>query len=112
MKYVFYFLLILTFNSCMKVDCDRLAKSMRKDNFLIVVHDMPNTGSYRFNISGINPITGEKIKCKSSNGWSEYNHLISIGDTIIKRKGELIFNIHKKDTVLSIPWECQGKIYK
>ncbi|MCC9073227.1 hypothetical protein LNQ49_16745 [Flavobacterium sp. F-65] len=59
-KYSLLILLILTFNSCMKVDCDRLAEAMRKDDFLIVVYDMPNTGSYRFDVSGINPVTGKK----------------------------------------------------
>ncbi len=41
-----------------------------------------------------------------------YSHLISKGDTIIKKKGELIFSIHKKDTIYNFNWECDGKIYK
>ena len=112
MKYSICVLLILTFSSCLKVDCERLGEKRKEDEFFIVVYDMPNTGAYRFNVSGINPITGKKIEYKTNNGWNEYNNRISIGDTIIKRKGELVFNIHKKDTVLSIPWECEGKIYK
>lgn len=112
MKYSLLILLILIFNSCMRVDCYGLAEKMRKDDFSIIVCDMPNTGSYRFNVKGIDPITGIITECNSSNGWNEYNNRISIGDTIIKRKGELIFNIHKKDTVLSFPWECEGKNYK
>ena len=96
----------------MKVDCNRLAEKRRNDEFLVVVYNKSNTRSYRFNISGIDPISGEKREYKTNNGWYEYNSRISIGDTIIKRKGELIFNIHKKDTVLSIPWECESKIYK
>lgn len=36
---------------------------------------------------------------------------MSVGDTLIKQKGELVFYIHKKDTILSIPWECEGKVY-
>lgn len=72
---------------------------------------MPNTGFYRFNIKGINPTTGQKIEYKND-GWSEYNDLISIGDTIIKKKGEVLFSIHKKDTILSLSWQCEGKTYK
>ena len=42
---------------------------------------------------------------------SQYKNEIEIGDTIIKRKGELTFNIHKKDTIISHEWECEGKTY-
>jgi hypothetical protein len=44
--------------------------------------------------------------------WATYKKHIKIGDTIIKRNGELVFSIHKKDTVLSFNFECEGKVYK
>ncbi|KOP39228.1 hypothetical protein DBB36_02110 [Flavobacterium sp. WLB] len=113
MKCYCYFLSLsfLIFNSCLKADCESLFEKRKNDDFLIVVQEIPNTGGYRFNIKGINPTTGKKIEYKND-GWSEYNNLISIGDTIIKRKGEVLFSIHKKDTILSLSWQCEGKTYK
>lgn len=34
--------------------------------------------------------------------------VLFLGDTIIKREGETILNIHKKDTILAWSWECEG----
>ena len=42
----------------------------------------------------------------------EVTNLEEQGDTIIKRKGEYAFNIHKRDTVLTFNVECQGKVYR
>ena len=37
---------------------------------------------------------------------------MEIGDTIIKRKGELSMFVHKKDTVMVFKHNCQGKVYE
>ncbi|WP_291051589.1 hypothetical protein [Empedobacter sp. UBA2044] len=63
-------------------------------------------------MNGRNPSNNEKCNCNEENRWwANYRNQINIGDTIIKRKGELTFNIHKKDTIISHEWECDGKTY-
>lgn len=74
---LFIFFLFLTLTSCLKVNCESLTEKRRKDVFYIIVQEIPITGGYRFNIKGINPITGKKIEYKTNNGWSEYNSFIS-----------------------------------
>jgi len=76
---------------------------------------MPTQYENYFNVKGRDPRTNEKCDCKSEfsyRWWSSYLDKLSIGDTIIKRKGELVFSIHKKDTILSFPWICEGQVYK
>ncbi|WP_262488047.1 hypothetical protein [Chryseobacterium joostei] len=34
------------------------------------------------------------------------------GDTIIKKRGDLMLAIHKKDTIIRHDWYCRGKPYK
>ena len=40
-----------------------------------------------------------------------FKYLVSIGDTLVKKEGELRVFIHKRDTVLVYHFECDGKIY-
>jgi len=57
--------------------------------------------------------TGKDTLYFKENRWfCKYYKNIEKGDTIIKRKGELLFNIHKKNAVLTFNWECEGKVYK
>ncbi|MBF0597067.1 hypothetical protein [Faecalibacter rhinopitheci] len=63
-------------------------------------------------MEGIDPFTQKKCECNEQNRWwANYRKEINIGDTIIKRKGELTFNIHKNDTIISHEWECDGKTF-
>lgn len=82
------------------------------DECTIVVQTPPKNSVW-FKVEGYNPITKKHSECKNSNRWwSLYITEIEKGDTIIKKKGELSFNIHKKDTIITHYWECKGKIYK
>ena len=96
-------------------DCELVGKEMKNDECLLVVEKIPGIRDNRFDYKGINPITKKKCDCDSQISdmwWAKYKEHIEIGDTIIKKKGELIFSIHKKDTVLNFDWECDGKLYK
>jgi hypothetical protein len=65
-------------------------------------------------IKGLIPLP-KKCDCNSHTSdmwWTTYKEHIEIGDTIIKRKGELMLNVHKKDTILSFNFECDGNVYK
>ena len=100
--------------SCGGSNCEELSKLYRDNECLIIVKNIPDSfsGAY-FEIEGKSIKTGKDTVYKEENRWfCAYYDSISPRDTIIKRKGELMFNIHKKDTVLSFNYECDGKVYK
>ncbi len=116
-KFMKYIILLCFFlSSCGPFyDCDSSAEDLKDDECLIIVEKIPSNTDGRFDYRGINPFTNKKCKCdsdRSDRWWAKFKEQIEIGDTIIKRKGELLFNIHKKDTILSFNFECKGKIYK
>lgn len=90
------------------VDCDLIEKELMANYCNIIVKDLPGAGSH-FRITGINPTTGaNEVYTDVSSWYIDFNHKISVGDTVIKRQGELKFYIHKKDTVLVSPFKCGG----
>ncbi|MNJ99452.1 hypothetical protein D3C87_172280 [compost metagenome] len=110
---IFIAVLLLSLISC--ADCDSLAKAYSEDECLLIVERIPLQSENFFNYKGRHPITKTKCSCKSETSyrwWDIYEDKINIGDTIIKKKGELIFSIHKKDTILNFAWECDGKTYR
>lgn len=111
-KIILYTLTCFTFISC--IDCEKLADLQREDECLLIVKQRPDINENYFNFKGIHPYTNNECDCESGTSyrwWSSYSDKIDINDTIIKKKGELIFNIHKKDTVLSFDWKCKGRTY-
>src|SRR5690606_34679677 len=69
--------------------------------------------SYRLRSEGRHLITGEDCVCDDgTRALGNYADILEKGDTIIKRKGELTFSIHKRDTIIVVKWECEGKIYE
>jgi len=117
MKNCFYFVIILfSFCSCnnlLKPDCDESEKSNRETECLIIFDKLPVFSTPYLNAKGTSLITGKQCECEDiGRWWMQYKNYLKKGDTIIKRKGELIFSIHKKDTILRFNYECEGKIYK
>lgn len=114
MRYILLFSLLIS--SCGPIrNCDSTVEDYRSDECLLIVEKIPSDTDDRFDYKGINPITKKKCDCNSYTSdmwWATYKKHIKIGDTIIKRNGELVFSIHKKDTVLSFNFECEGKVYK
>ena len=109
-------LLCFCFFSCgsQVENCDLLANACKADECLLIVKKLTDKYS-RFDYKGINPVTKKECDCNSSTSdrwWADYKEYIEIGDTLIKKKGELIFSIHKKDTILSFNFECGEKVYK
>lgn len=80
---------------------------------MIIVQELSRDNTTIMSISGIS-IINEKDTVSTENHvwWYLYRDQIERGDTIIKRNGELTFNIHKKDTILTYNWECEGKVYE
>ncbi|MCD0476658.1 hypothetical protein LPB87_19885 [Flavobacterium sp. EDS] len=116
MKYTILLCLALCFFCCGPMgNCNEEAEDLKGDECLLIVREIPTDTDDRFDYKGINPVTEKECDCNSSRSdrwWADYKKDIAIGDTIIKKKGELIFSIHKKDTVLSFNFECDGKVYK
>ena len=94
-------------------NCEYGAKLFREVECLQIFERLPTFASYRLKSEGIHLVTGEKCICEDqTRALNNYKHILEKGDTIIKRKGELTFSIHKKDTVIVVKWECLGKIYE
>lgn len=78
------------------------AKELSKEECILVVQVPPIAyTSVTFRAKGYNPITNKPCECNHHNRWwSSYKKEIDVGDTIVKKKGELIFSIHKKDSII------------
>jgi hypothetical protein len=113
-KIIITSLFSLLFYSCKLDDCKSLADSYRKTKCNIIVKEIPKSTSLAyFKLKGKNLETGNDTIHEEENRWfCSFYKYIEVGDTIIKKKNELIFSIHKKDTTLNFDWECDGKKYK
>lgn len=108
-------LVTISFSACynFKVDCEAAAMANRETECLLIFESLPVFGQRSLNTKGKHLKTKDNCECNDDGGWwTQYEDYLEKGDTIIKKKGELIFSIHKKDTVLHFNWECEGKIYK
>lgn len=113
-KYLFLLSFLFLFSCGALGDCSENAKDMKKDECLMIVLKGPGIHDGRFGYKGISPLSHKECDCKSPTSdlwWASYKSYIEIGDTIIKKKNELIFSVHKKDTVLKFNFECEGKVY-
>ena len=116
MKKTFLTSIIITIllQSC-KVDCDAIAEIERQTKCLIIVKEIPlkEVSRHNFYVKGKSLKTEKDTVYDEENRWfCEFYKYIDKNDTIIKQKGELKFNIHKKDTVISFDFECPvGKKY-
>jgi hypothetical protein len=101
------------FSCAREATCEEAAENVRTDNCNIIVKEI-GSPLYQFSIKGLDPETNAIVKFEKINhSWSfQFSDKISLGDTVVKKKGELKFYIHKKDTVLVFPFECKGKIYE
>ena len=104
---------LLIFSSCIQVDCNANASAFREIECLQIFEKLPTLESYRLKSEGKHLITGKDCVCDDgTRALGNYADILEKGDTIIKRKGELTFSIHKKDTVIVVKWECEGKVYE
>ncbi|WKW46712.1 hypothetical protein P3875_01170 [Myroides sp. JBRI-B21084] len=120
-KIVILSLFVFLAGSCNKISkefslegsCEDDAKAFREIECLQIFERLPTLESYRLKSEGKHLITGEDCICDDgTRALGNYADILEKGDTIIKRKGELTFSIHKKDTVIVVKWECEGKVYE
>lgn len=86
-----------------RIDHQSNAKRLAEEECILVVETPPSSyTSEMFRAKGYNPLTNKSCECNHHNRWwSSYKDQIQAGDTIVKRKGELIFSIHKKDSTIN-----------
>ena len=98
-------ILCLFIISC--TNCKRDTETALEEECNLVVEIPPSDYPYLFKTKGYVPVTNESVVCHNdSRWWSLYTKEIKVGDTIVKKKGELIFYIHKKDTIIAHEWVC------
>jgi hypothetical protein len=107
---------VFTLFSCYQFEeasCQEAAEGNRPDNVNLVVTESSGS-AYKLRLDGFDPATNKKnVFQKQNYTWAQwFIKKISVGDTVVKNKGELKFYIHRKDTVLVFPFECDGEIYE
>ena len=108
MKY--FMILILCMFSCSERDRQKYAKILADEECNLVIETPPYDNSVWFEAKGYDPITQIPKTCKTQNRWwNMFAHEMESGDTIVKKKGELIFAIHKKDTVIYHDWNVETR---
>jgi len=118
MKYVYITLASLFWlaiaPSCNKESsCAELAERVRDDYCNIIVSDF-STNEYRFYLKGRKALTGQVNTFRRVNYLWGYWFVdkIAKGDTVVKKKGELKFYVHKRGAVLAFPFECDGQLFE
>lgn len=98
---------------CFKIDCKENAESDKKNECIMILEKEPSTSQAYLDLYGVDMNTRKPCHCKDNgHWWLTFRDDMSVGDTLIKRKGELVFYIHKKDTILRFPWRGEGKVYQ
>ena len=91
-------------------DCVSEADTYRPKKCAIKIASRKFGGKW-FQIEGTNVANGKRTMFAHTGNWyKQFEKHIEIGDTVIKKQNELIFSIHKKDTVLVFPFDCDGQI--
>lgn len=105
-------LLLITsiFYSC--GDCQTAIQSQKKINFEVILTEKPYIYG-ELNLTGRKINSNEILSTQIMSRWYRaFIDSMEVGDTIIKREGELPMYIHKKDTILRFDYDCDGKTYK
>ncbi|RLZ07132.1 hypothetical protein [Faecalibacter macacae] len=110
MKKILLLITLFVFYSCGKYGCEKSQELLLKEHCNLIIDKNYNTEKSSFalgtlKIQGRNIKTNENEKFHGDRGWQPFAQYISIGDTVIKKKGEAIMYIYKKDTVVSISYE-------
>ena len=108
-KIVFAVFLVLV--SCEKDDDKRYAKMLSQEECNLVLIYSPSNSVW-FEMIGYHPNTKERMIIKTHNRWwNMFANEMDEGDTIIKKKGKLVLEIHKKDSIIYNYWKI-GETYR
>ena len=111
MKNLLAFTLLVLTAGCGSRTCDTDADHYRSRECAIKIESRYFSSRW-ITLMGTNAYdTGSQNIYSDLGSWYPlFEKHIAIGDTVVKRKNELVFYIHKKDTVLAFPFTCEGKI--
>lgn len=111
MKKILLLLILSMFCGCGESQCNDFNKIVLKQQSNIIIDRNYNTEKSSFAL-GTLKLKGRNLETNKSEyfhpdtrGWQPFAQYISIGDTVIKKKGEAIMYIYKKDTIVSISYE-------
>lgn len=110
-KKIVLLLTILSLYSC-GIDCKEATDVYRIDNIEVILTERPVIrGEMKFEGRKIN---SDRISTTKIMGrwYREYIEYMEVGDTIIKREGDLTMHIHKQDTTMVFKHICQGQVYE
>ena|SRR5690554_1610669 len=111
MKKTVFIILLIILNSCTEeFQCESTYNYFLKNNCNIVVEKNLNKSSSfaqsYLNIKGKDLNTNKVVKFKPEpRGWEPYAKYISVGDTVVKKEGEAIMRIYKKDSVITVSYD-------
>lgn len=111
MKIFIFFSFVILVSSCGEPDCNIVKQAYYPEKYYLIVGEASIDNSW-IEVRGRIPITNEKSNIMIHNNWIDDFNEVEVGDTIIKREGNLELTVHKKDTIIRHDWYCRGKAYK
>ncbi|MGE8434421.1 hypothetical protein [Chryseobacterium joostei] len=111
MKIFVFLSFLMLLSSCGESDCNSLKQAYYPKEYNLIVGEASIDNSW-IEIRGYVPITNEESNIMVHNDWIDDYNEVEEGDTIIKKRGDLMLAIHKKDTIIRHDWYCRGKPYK
>ena len=108
-KFIVFVCFTILVNSCeLKTDCDANRKLNMSTECVAVVLVKP-TYSRVFLEKGYNPYTNELCQCEENDRWMRNSFKeIDVGDTVLKKSGQLFYQIRKSDTVITYKFQCNS----
>ena len=110
-KKILLSILLLIFQACGESQCIDFHKLVLKQHCNLIVERNYNTEERSFSLSTLK-LEGLNIETKKSEifhpetrGWRPYTKHIAISDTVVKKQGEAIMRIYKKDSIITISYE-------
>jgi len=108
---IYLFFIAFVVYSCGEVDCNQVKEAYYPEEYYLIAQEIDIDQTW-IKIGGTIPVTGYESNIMVHNNWIDNSNDVEIGDTIVKKRGELPLYIHKKDTVLVYDWYCKGKPYR
>lgn len=111
---LFLIVFVVFFQRTHKFSCDAWANDfMKVEKFSLILTEKKAQASPDVYLTGIDVINKAKIEYHDSSGWIARNiDKFNIGDTLTKDIGKYAILIKRKNQIISIPCDCDGKTYK
>lgn len=111
-------LVSILLSSCFleKENCDKMTKITLEDNYNLILNSRPELSSsnfdYHYKLQGKDLKTHKDtlIKVYNYRWYGLFYYYWNKGDTLIKNKGSLKTEIHKKDTIYYMEWNCKDPL--